>query len=462
MPSELLNAEEKLSLAAVEKLSATKGEPAWLLEKRRKGWELFETLPTPDWTRGIRNWWSSTLSEVIFDEFQPYAAAGNDLGFKVGGTQDMVTSGLLVQHNSEVIRVELSDEARAAGVWFGSIDNAVKEKPELIQKYFMSRAVLPEEDRLMALHAALWSGGAFLYVPKNVTLDAPFQVVVYGDAPNLAAFTHTLIVAEAGSKVRLIEDHRSRDTETKWLNAGVTEIFVGTRAKVEYYNPQEWGLNCLDYSVRRAMVGREGRIDWVSATMGASSSWLTLESILEGEGAHSEIVGFSFSTARQRYDVKFLQKHIVPHTTATSLFKAVLDDKSQTGFRGAIRVLKPGQNTESLLTDHTLFLSEAAKGDALPSLDVDANDVRCSHGASIGMIDKDQIFYLQSRGLSRPEAEKMIVAGFLEEVIGRIPLVSVRDRLREAIDLKQGGAGAMREVEEEGQLFTYNDIEKVN
>ncbi len=465
MPSEVLNAEEHLSLAAVEKLSAAKSEPTWLLEKRRQGWGLFERLPTPDWTRGIRGWWSSPMKGLDFDSLKPYAAAGAvapTFDFNNAEYGEGNPSGTLIQHNSEVIKAELSEEAKAAGVWFGSLDQAVREKPELVQQYFMTRCVPIDEDRITALHAALWSGGAFLYVPKNVILTAPFQAFFYADEPGLAFFSHTLVVVEKNSSIKIIEEHISPDSETVSLDGGVVEIFVGSGAKAEYYNPQEWGEGFINYTTKRAMIANDGFHRWVVATLGSSSSWLNVESVLEGQGAQAETTGLSFSTGKQHFDVKTRSLHAAPHTNANSLFKAVLDDASQTGFQGAIRVLKPGQNTDSFLEDHTLFLSEASKADALPSLDVDANDVRCSHGATIGMIDAEQIFYLQSRGLDRQQAEKMIVAGFFEDVIARIPLESVRDRMRESIDAKQGGDGSLRVGADDGPMFNFAEEEKIS
>ncbi|MEI6044549.1 MAG: Fe-S cluster assembly protein SufD [Chloroflexota bacterium] len=468
--------EEHLSLEAVESLSARKGEPLWLLEKRRQGWELFERLPTPNWTRGIRNWWSSNMNEVDFDRLKPYADAVSTGGAASysqltqyqlaeqhptgeGENSGDLSSGKLIQHNSEVVQVELSEEAKTAGVWFGSLDQAVIEKPELVQQYFMTRAVLVGEDRITALHAALWSGGLFLYVPKGVVLSAPFQAFFYADEPGLASFSHTLVVLGKNSSVKLIEEHRSPDSPVHSFDGGVVEILVGEGAKAEYYNPQEWGNGYFNYSVKRAVIGRDGFQRWVVATLGSSSSWVNVESVLEGQGAQAETTGLSFSTGEQHFDVKTKSLHAAPHTSANTLFKAVLDDASLTGFQGGIRVLPAGQQTDSFLEDHTLFLSDASKADALPSLDVDANDVRCSHGATIGMIDAEQIFYLQSRGLDRSEAEKMIVAGFFEDVIQRVPLESVRERLRDSIDAKQGGDGSLRVSGGESLMFNLNEID---
>ncbi|MDB5083020.1 MAG: Fe-S cluster assembly protein SufD [Chloroflexi bacterium] len=428
------------SWEAAQKLSENQNEPEWLREKRRAGWDAFLSLPTPDWTRGIRGWWNGTLKPLNFDELAPFTPAGQgelpaDLGLD---NPNDAPAGLIVQHNSETVRVELSEEARAKGVVLSSLADAVKTHPEIVREYFMTRCVPVDEDRFTAAHAAFWSAGVFLYVPKGVVVDQPFRSIFYTDQSQAAMFTHTLIVAEANSKVRLIEEHRSNGHagDPSVLDSGVTEIFVGESANVEYYNPQEYGENVTSLAVKRSMVGKYGVQRWIIATLGGDDSRLTLESVLEGEGAHAETTGLAFPIHKQHFDTQFRQLHTVPHTTANTVFKEVLNDDAQLGFRGGIRTLKKAQFTDSFLQVHTLYLNDASKADILPFLDVDANDVRCAHGATTGMIDKDQIFYLQSRGLSHSEAEEMIVAGFFEEGIQRIPLESVQERLRESILVK--------------------------
>ncbi len=433
MPSLL----QKISWEAAAQFSADHNEPEWLREKRRAGWEAFLALPTPDWTRGIRGWWNGVLRPLDFDELLPFTLAGPGVlpsDLDLDNPQD-VPAGLIVQHNSETVRLELSEEARSKGVVLSSLDEAAKTHPEILRQYFMTRCVPLDEDRFTAAHAAFWSGGVFLYVPKGVVIEQPFRSVFYTDQTHAALFSHTLIVTEANAKVRLVEEHRSNGQagEASVLDGGVTEIFVGENSSVEYYNPQEYGENVTSIAVKRSMVGKYGKQRWIVASLGGDTSRLTLESVLEGEGSHAETTGLAFPVRKQHFDTQFRQLHVVPHTTANSVFKQVLNDDAQLGYRGGIRTLKKAQHTNSFLQVHTLYLNDASKADILPFLDVDANDVSCAHGATTGMIDKDQIFYLQSRGLSVSEAEEMIVAGFFEEGIQRIPLESVRERLRESI-----------------------------
>ena len=438
MPS----AVQGLSRQVLEELAAERQEPTWLVQRRQAGWDAFQTLPTPDWTRGIRGWWNGALKPIDFDELQPFTPAGSALpDFDLSGNaEEGAPSGVIVQYNSQVVRVELSEAARAAGVVLSSLEEAVKTHPQIVEKYFMTQAVPVAEDRFTAMNAAFWSGGVFLYVPKGVVLDAPFRAIFFADQPHTALFTHTLIVTEGHTKARLIEEHRSTGEagDPLLLDSGITEIFVGEGSTVEYYDAQEYAENVTNISVKRAIVGKNGLMRWMVATLGSDTTRLTLESNLNGEGSHAETTALAFPNHHQNFDTQTRQLHSVPHTTANSVFKQVLDDQSQLGFRGGIRTIKKAQFTESFLQVHTLYLNEASKADTLPYLDVDANDVRCSHGATTGMIDKEQIFYLMSRGLSRDQAEEMIVAGFFEEAIERVPLESVRQKLRAAIEAKLG------------------------
>jgi Fe-S cluster assembly protein SufD len=301
----------------------------------------------------------------------------------------------------------------------------------------MTKVVLPNEHKFAALHAALWSGGAFLYVPKNVQIDEPFRVVFYADSPMSAMFSHVIVVAEANSRVKVVEEQRSPENMTELLmDANVVETIVGNEAKVEYYNPQEWGENVFNYSTKRAWLYKDSVNRWIIAMFGSDETRLELESVTLGEGAHAETSGVIFPRHTQYHDLKVTTKHSVPHTTGDALFKAALLDSGQYGFQGKIRVDKGGKHTDSFLLDNVLLLSEDCKADPLPSLDVDSNDVRCSHGQTIGMVDEQAIFYLQSRGLSREEATILIVSGFFEQVTDRIPLASVRQRLSESIARK--------------------------
>ncbi len=451
-----LSRETGLSLEAVESLSAGKHEPAWMVQSRRDAWEMYQQLPMADWTRGIRGWWAGTVKETVFDGLKPFVAAStHDLNAlppaaksllrpqplddadeedtsDVSGTSSDA-AGVLVQYNSEVISTTLTEQVRSQGVILCSLDEAVQQHPDLVQRYFMTRAVKASENKFTALHAALWSGGVFLYVPKGVQIEQPVRAIYYMDDPALANFTHTLVIAEADSYVRLVEEHVSPNGPTQSIDCGIVEIFCGTQARTEYYDQQEWGDGVSNFTIKRAMVGKYGLHKWVVATLGSDLTRLNLDSVLEGEGARAETNGFTFPNGQQHFDVRNITRHTVPHTSADSLFKAVLNGTSQMGFEGIIRADKAAQDTDSHLLANTLYLNESCKAEVQPGLDVWANEVRCMHGATIGMIDDEQIFYLKSRGIPEEEARQLIVEGFFEGVIARVPLAGVRQRLRESI-----------------------------
>lgn len=437
-----------LTETTLMELSAAKNEPEWMREKRLAAWRLAETLPMPDWTRGIRGWWNSTVKELDINTLVPFAPAGDTppqldkvviLDIDENELEEPV-AGTIIQYNSEVIKVELSEAAQAAGVIFCSLDQAVQQHPELVQKYFMTTNVKAEETKITAMHAAWWSGGAFLYAPKGTVLEHPFRVIYYTDVPGLATYSHTLIVTEANCQVKVLDEHRSDGSETdqQGMDSNVVEIFTGSNSITEYYNPQEWGENISNFSVKRALIGRSAINRWFIGLVGSETTRMNLEGICVAEGARSEMVGAFCPNHEQHFDVKTITKHSALHTNGDCLMKAALNDASHYGFQGVIRVDKTGKFTDSFLASNVLYLGADSKADAMPSLDVEANDVRCAHGQTIGMVDEGMIFYLQSRGLNREEAVHLIVTGFFAPVVERIPLESVRQRLRTAIDHKMG------------------------
>jgi Fe-S cluster assembly protein SufD len=437
-----------LTESAVRQISAQKSEPEWLLEKRLSAWKFAQTVEMPDWSRGIRGWWNSAVKELDINTLLPYAPARNampqlDKVVVLDEDENEIeepVAGTIIQYNSEVVKIELSAEAQRAGVILTSLDKAVQEHPELVQKYFMNTNIKPEETKITALHAAFWSGGVFLYAPKDTKLEHPFRFIYYTDVAGLATFSHTLIVTEANCEIKVLEEHRSNGSESdqQGMDSNVVEIFTGANSVTEYYNPQEWGENISNFSIKRALIGRNGLNRWFIGLVGSETTRMNLEGICVAEGARTEMTGAFCPNHHQHFDVKTISKHTSTRTTGDALIKAALNDASHYGFQGVIRVDKPGKFTDSFLQSHILYLSGDSKADAMPSLDVEANDVRCMHGQTIGMVNEDQLYYLQTRGLSRAEATHLIVTGFFAPVVERIPLESVRQRLREAIDRKMG------------------------
>ncbi len=443
-----------LNREAVIALSQRKNEPDWLRQSRVEGWAAFEDLPLPRWTKGIAQWWATDVSELNLSQIKPFVPANKsaDEAKRLVAQADEAENagGLLVQINSEVAHLQVPDSLKAQGVIFCSLEDAVRYHPEIVQKY-LHKLVAPNRDKFAALHTAFWSGGAFVYVPEGVNVELPMHVVYRLDEPGAAALAHTLIVAERGANVRYIEEFLSDGGETDTLHSGVVEIVVGDEAKVEFTSLQEWGRNVYSFATRYATVGSKGLMHWVISEVGGKLLKAHAETQLIGPGADTLTRGICFTDTNQHFDITSNTHHAVPNTHGDILFKGAVRDVSRLGFEGVIKVDHLAQRTDSYLTMNTLFLSEGARSNSVPSLEILADDVKCSHGATVGMIDDNQVFYLMSRGLDRTTAEKLIVGGFFEPVIAEMPLESVRQRLRDLMETKVGMPRLGKEAVRPGQ-----------
>lgn len=432
-------AEGGLTREAVLALSERLNEPDWLREQRVAGWEAFETLPLPRWTKGIAQWWTTDVSELDLSALKAYVGAGitsQDAEASVSLAEgDDEAGSLLVQVNSETAFLRVSDEMAAQGVIFCSLEDAVRDHSALVER-FLHKMVAPNKDKFAALHTALWSGGVFLYVPEGVKVELPVHVVYRLDTPGAPALGHTLIVAEKDADVRYIEEFHSSYTSGQALHSGVVEVSVGAGAKVEFTSMQEWGDNVYSFATRYAQVAEKGLMHWVIGEVGAKLIKAHAETQLVGDGARTLTRGICFTDSDQHFDNTSNTHHVGVGTYGDILFKGAVRDTSRLGFEGIIKVDHGAQKTDSYLTMNTLFLSEGAKANSIPGLEILADDVRCSHGATVGTVQAEQMFYLMSRGIPEIEAEKLIVGGFFEPVIEEMPLESVRQRLRDIIQHK--------------------------
>jgi len=434
--------EAGLTREGVLALSERLDEPEWLRESRLEGWRAFEEMPLPRWTKGIAQWWTTDVSALDLTALSAYVPAnrtGEEARAIVSLEGESEQEGcLLVQINSEVAYLQVPESVKAQGVIFLSLEDAVREHPELVRKY-LHRLVAPNKDKFAALHSALWSGGVFLYVPEGVTVEQPVHVVYRLDTPGAVALGHTLIVTERGANVRYIEEfHSDEMAGHQALHSGVIEVAVGEEAKVEFTSMQEWGRNVYSFATRYATVDKGGLMHWVIGEVGAKLIKAHAETQLLGMGAKTLTRGICFPDGDQHYDNTSNTHHAAEDTFGDILFKGALRDVSRLGFEGIIKVDHGAQRTDSYLTMNTLFLSEGARANSIPGLEILADDVKCSHGATVGTVQEQEVFYLMSRGISRNEAEKLIVGGFFEPVIEEMPLESVRQRLRDIIQHKVG------------------------
>jgi Fe-S cluster assembly protein SufD len=319
-----------------------------------------------------------------------------------------------------------------------NLGQLARERPDYFDLFYMNEAVKPDE-KFAALHGAFAAGGVFLFVPRGVRVDLPIQALFWSDSPEHATFPHTVIVAEPDSEVSFVEQHASASTPAtggQGFASAVVEIVARQGARVRYSCLQEWGPSVWSFATIRAMVERDATVDTLVGGFGGRLSKNRVESRLVGPGASSKMLGILFGTSRQHFDYHTLQDHAAPSTTSDLLYKTELKDNARSVFSGMIRAHKQAQKTDAVQTNRNLLLSDHCRADSIPNLEIEANDLRCTHAAAIAPVDEEQVFYLTSRGIPRSDAVHLIVEGFFEPLLEQIPLPGLRERVRATVERK--------------------------
>ncbi len=424
--------------ADVEALIAERNEPAWLSRCRLAAWELYESLPMP--SLQDEEWRRTDYRHIRWEEadrFITSAPASLDvvpaehLEPLIGDEQ----GGLMVFVNGQLVHYEVSQQLLDAGVVFADLATAAHEHEAILRENFMTKAVLPEHGKFAALHAALWTHGALVYVPKNVAAELPLHVVMYNTEDG-ASMGHVLVVLEENAQATMLVDYRSAEGQAHSAYVGATELLVGQAANLRYVALQDWNRQTFEFSHQRASVGRDAQLDWIIGEMGSHLLKSYIELDLDGLGANGRVSGFFFADTNQHFDLDTQQNHNAPLTVSDLLFKGAARDKARTVWQGMIRVQPKMQKIDGFQACRNLFLSDEVRMDAIPGLEIEADDVACSHAATFGSIEEEPVFYLMSRGIPRPEAELMVVAGFFDELLQRVPFERVRERLEAAIEAK--------------------------
>ncbi|MFN8481711.1 MAG: Fe-S cluster assembly protein SufD [Anaerolineae bacterium] len=419
---------------AVAELSAAQGDTPWLQASRQAAWESFAAAELPRYER-------TDLSKFHFESFSlPVSAQGDlpdDVVAAIEGSDGGERAGLFVQSNNAVVHVALDPALAARGVILSSLADAARSHPALVEKH-LGRLIPADETKFVALNAAFWTGGLFLYVPRNVIIESPIQVVFHADAPGGSAFPRCLVVAEESAACTMVEEYISADAASPMLTAPVTEVIAGENAQVKFIHVQSWGDSVQTFVTQRGEAAANALVGWTLGHIGAKLMRSTSETRLAGEGASTQFLGVQFGSDSQHHDIYTLLNHIAPLTDGDLLFRGVLQDTARSVFEGLIKIHPGAQDSNSYLHDNTLLLSDACRADSIPSLEIEANQVRASHGATVSQVDEDWIFYLQTRGLSRSEAIRTIVDAFFEPIMQRITLEGVKQRLWRAFDQKMG------------------------
>jgi Fe-S cluster assembly protein SufD len=427
------------SQSAFEAFSSGRGEPAWLADRRREAFARFLASPWP--TLRDEEWRRTDIRALKLAGFappagqEPSAAARAAIAPAYENLQNLYGTGVEQVDASVTRRPDPS--TLPAGVVFADLATAVSQHPDLVREYLLTQAVEPEADAFSALHAAFWTGGVLLYVPKGVKVEVPLFHLVGLTAEGSADLSHTLVVLEEGAEATLVQETASRERgDRPGLHVGAVELILEQGSNLRFVNIQNWDDKTWHFSRERALVGRDASLQWTVGGLGSRLAKVNQEVALTGPGAKAQVNGVMFTTGRQHLAYFTRQDHAAPNTTSDLLYKAGLKDSSRVVWKGMIRVEKDAQRTDAYQKNDNLVLSESARADSIPGLEIEANDVRCTHGATAGRVDEDMIFYLQARGIARDEAVRLIVEGFFANVYDRITLEPVRETLRQAVAQK--------------------------
>ncbi len=422
-----------LTRAAVAARSQQAGEPEWLRAQRLAAWELADRLPFPT---GFERAWKYLNPERLRLEALrlPDGAVRHAPAAARHAVHKDEQAGVLTLVNDRALRAELDEALRAQGVTFTNLSAAVRDHPDLVQPHLGS-VVRPDENVFVALNTAFWSGGLFVHVPREARVALPLHAVLAASGNNVGLFPRVLIVVERGGEVAVVEETVG-GAEGTFVSA-VIELVVGEEARLRHYRAQRWQAGVQEVFFQRALLGRHARLVTAFAGLGGEIFKGWIESEIRGTGASSEIYGLVYGTGRQHFDVITLQDHLGDHSASDLLIKAALRDQAQSAYYGLTRVGRTARMADANQENRNLLLSDKAKAEADPVLEILTSEVqRCAHGASAGPVDPEQLFYLESRGLPRAQAERLLVQGFLGEVLGRLPDEAARAILERAVTAK--------------------------
>lgn len=420
--------------------SAARNEPAWMLEFRLNAWRQFEAMAWPKPTDEA--WRRTRLTGFDLKSFKPLATASGAVErselskLLQEELNEMDSAASMVFEDSGLRYSVFNTLAQENGLIFTDLQSAVQQHPELVRKYFMTEAVKPDLNKFTALHAALWDTGTFVYVPANGRVTLPLQVVLNQSTEGVGGYHHTLVVTEEGAEVTVVDDLLGAKDG---LQASVVELIIGASSVVRYMNLQDFDHSAWNFLTGRAVLSRDADLRWIQVSWGSRLTKAFLDVDLMGAGGHAELLGIYFPIGNQHIDHQTLQIHRAPHCFSDLLFNGALKDKSRSIYMGSIQVHKGAQKTDAYQRNGNLILDPSSRADSIPGLEIEADDVRCTHGATAAQVEEEYVFYLMARGLTRPQAERMIVQGFFQAVLDRVPVESVVHKLERVIERKIGG-----------------------
>ncbi len=437
-----------LTRELVVEISKQKNEPEWVLQKRLQAFELFEKTSIPTWGPDLSKLDLNSIVYFVRPDAQE-STRWEDLPEDIRRTAERigvpeaerrVLGGAGFQYDSSVLYHNLKKDLPEKGVIFENMDVAVQKYPDLVKKYFMTKCIPINDHKFIMLHGAVWSGGTFIYVPPNVKVELPLQAYFRMNAQSGGQFEHTLIIADKGSEISYIEGCSSPRFERDGLHAGCVELFVMEGAKIRYMSIENWSRNTYNLNTKRAIVEKNGRVEWLNGNLGSGCTMLYPCSVLVGEGATSDSLGIAFAGPGQNQDTGSKVIHAAPYTSSVIRAKSISKGGGISTYRGYVKVIKKAQHTKSSVTCDALLIDNQSTSNTYPLMKIDTNKVDIVHEATVGKIGDEEIYYLMSRGLTKEQAMQVVVSGFIEAVVRSLPLEYAVE-LNKLIELEMEGVG---------------------
>jgi Fe-S cluster assembly protein SufD len=415
----------------------TADRPNWWTEMKQKAMNDYLALPMP--TRKTEQWRFANLRSLEIDSYQFNPSPRDEHRDRIRRANLLVThhAGRMAFVDDELLDHEpVSLDLAKLGVIWEPIESALQNHPETIRDYFMTQEPHLGSEKFAALHSAFVSAGCLLYVPKGVEIDLPFMASHWSAEENSTVFPHTLVIAEENARVTLVDTFESIDRQGRHFACGFNHLFAGEGAHIDYHVVQNWSQNTLGFQINSVIAGRESTVHSLAINVGAAHYRSESQSLLNGEGSHVEMYSLSVADKNQEIDQRTLQSHLAPNASSDLLFKNALMDDSRTIFSGLIKVDEDAQKTDAYQSNRNLLVSPTAEANSLPGLEIQANDVRCTHGSTTGQMDESELFYLLSRGIRPNLARELLVFGFFEEVISKVENDELASSIRDLIQTK--------------------------
>jgi Fe-S cluster assembly protein SufB len=437
-----------LNEEVVRQISAQKDEPEWMLEFRLKALEIYDSKPMPKWGGDL-----SSLDRVL-DEIYYYVRpqdkmehSWDDVPENIKTTferlgipeaEQKILAGVGAQYESEMVYHSLKQEWEEKGVIFDSIEEGLKNHPDLFRQYFGT--VVPSEDnKFSAMNSAVWSGGSFVYIPKGVELETPLQAYFRVNQEKMGQFERTLIIADEGSHAHYIEGCTAPVYSTESFHSGVIEIIVNKNARFRYTTIQNWSNNMYNLVTQRAMVHENAHMEWLDGNLGSKLTMKYPSCFLMGEGAHGEILSIAYAGNGQHHDTGGKVVHVAPRTTSSIVSKSISRGTGRSSYRGLCKVYEGAKHAKSNVECDALLINDTSRTDTYPYIEIDERDANVGHEATVSKVGEEQLFYLMSRGMSEEEAMALIVRGFIEPIAKELPLEYAVE-LNRLIELEMEGS----------------------